>query len=285
MNASGAVRLLGLLAAAAAASACGGSTLLVNGGPPKLDGPLRAIATTTNRPRFSNQLVAQLNALGYSALDANASAAVIGRAGGTASPGRISTVDSPDVLEGLRALKVDVLMTVEVKTTLTTFFGVTREFFDGVKVTLYSLSNPGPAGGFDWKNSWGGMPGSLADNIMRQSEPAAAQQLAPTVAKLVGPSGPRVVIDAGGPDLAASPTRRKHKKRRKGSGEEDGAALDDSGAPAAVPDGSGAPAQVAAIAETASAPSFTVDTPEPAAEHPRPLTSDEVSSIDEELIP
>jgi|GEM_PF-4282745 len=286
MKATGIFRSLGLCAAAAALGACGGATLLVNGGPPKLDGPLRAIATTTNRPSFSDQLAARLNAMGYSALDANASAAVTGSAlGQPVSAGTINLVTDPDVLARMRALQVDVVMAVEVRmVTAHVGFSGTTELLDGVKVTLYSMSSPGPAGGFDWTNAWGGMPGSPADSLNRLAEPAAADRLAGTIAKLVGPPGQRVTIDAG-VAAAAQPFPRRRKKRKAALAADAGAVPDAAAAPAAA-----AAAGAATASADAAAPGAPPAAAEPAAvpaaaEPPRPLSATEVRTVDSRLMP
>lgn len=256
---------MGLLIAAATACACGGSTLLVDGGAPKLEGPLRAITTTSNRPAFADALAARLGARGYSVLDAGASAAVVSAASGrNVAAGTIDPAQDPDALARLRALQVDLVMAVDVRMVVANLgFGRTRELLDAVNVTIYPTSTPGPAGGFHWKNSWGGMPGSPADALSRRSEPQAAEELAAVAAKLLGPPGPRVVVAPG----AAVRERAKPAPP---------APVESAAPSAAVPLAAAPPPPAAAQ---------PVDPPAASSKPARPPTPAEAADLDAQLLP
>jgi hypothetical protein len=54
---------------------------------------------------------------------------------------------------------------------------------------VISTSTSRQIGEIDWNNSWGGMPGSLADYMMRKGVAGAAREIADALAKLLGLSG------------------------------------------------------------------------------------------------
>jgi hypothetical protein len=58
-----------------------------------------------------------------------------------------------------------------------------------VAVTVNSTRTSGMIGGINWKNSWGGMPGSPADMVMRKGLNEAALEIAEALAKQLGPAG------------------------------------------------------------------------------------------------
>jgi hypothetical protein len=58
-----------------------------------------------------------------------------------------------------------------------------------VAVTVNSTRTSGMIGGINWKNSWGGMPGSPADMVMRKGLNEAAHEIAKALAKQLGPAG------------------------------------------------------------------------------------------------
>ncbi len=186
-----------LLAATAAGSiACGGSRLVINQGSRQPQTRPRAIITTSNKSAVADAIASELSSRGYNVLDTHATSSLIDAiTGRPLSTDQANSLQEPDILTELAARNVDLIMTVQAKT-VPNIMGVGEELLDDTKINFYPTGQTGGSiGGIDWKNSWGGMPGSPADGMMRKSMPVAAKEVADALVGVVGAAGERVTVD------------------------------------------------------------------------------------------
>lgn len=162
---------------------CGTSKVSQIKAPEYTDHSVRALVIAPSEESFLNDssmladaIGAELAKRGYSVVDTREATALLAK----------SNVTPADMLapRGLAALgKESVDAVLSVSATGSSFGG---SWMRQVKVKVTSTSTSRMIGEVDWTNSWGGMPGSPANAIMRKGLAEAAQEIAEALAKLLG---------------------------------------------------------------------------------------------------
>jgi len=173
---------------AAALSGCGGSKLVMTGAATAPE-PVGLMALESSEPTFGRELSQQLSALGYNVIDNSKTASLLHRLGRRGYP-----VEESETLAALRSCLVDAVLTARTDAAAAMGFNMGSTLLDKVQLRLIKTSSGETVAGMDWTNSWGGMPGSPADGMMRKSTPAAARELAAALAQRLGPPGPRTTL-------------------------------------------------------------------------------------------
>jgi hypothetical protein len=96
----------------------------------------------------------------------------------------LAAVPAPQELAALREEGVEAVLSVS-----STGSGIGGPRMRHVKVRVTSTRTSTMIGEIDWNNSWGGMPGSPADAIMRKGPAEAAPEIAEALTKLLGSLG------------------------------------------------------------------------------------------------
>ena len=168
----------------AALAGCGGSRLVMTG-PAAPAEPVGLMAVESSEPGFGRELSQQLASLGYHVVDTSKTSSLLSRLGRGGYP-----VDEPETLSALKSCLVDAVLTARTDAAASVGFGG-GALLDKVQLRLIKTASGETVAGMDWTNSWGGMPGSPADGMMRKSAPAAARELAAALARRLGQPGPR----------------------------------------------------------------------------------------------
>ncbi|MDD5629970.1 MAG: hypothetical protein PHU21_12960, partial [Elusimicrobia bacterium] len=173
---------------AAALAGCGGSKLVMTGPATPPAEPVGLMVVDASEPSFGRELSQQLASHGYSMLDNSKTASLLSRLGRSGYP-----VEEPESMAALKSCLVDAVLTVRSDAASSVGFGG-GSLLDKVKLRVLKTSSGEAIAGMDWTNSWGGMPGSPADGMMRKSAAAAARELAAALAARLGQPGPRSAL-------------------------------------------------------------------------------------------
>lgn len=168
-------------------AACGGSSVVPTKDPEYVGHTVRVIAIAPPESLVStgsmaeggvlgDDIGAELAKHGYKIVDAMAAAAILDKNDVTSL-----LALAPRGLAALEKDGIDAVLTV--KSASSTIGGPGMRH---VTARINSTHSSKVIASVDWNNSWGGMPGSLADYTMRKGAAAAAQEIAEALAKLLG---------------------------------------------------------------------------------------------------
>jgi hypothetical protein len=177
-------RNLAIITTLLAITGCGGSSVVQTRAPDYVDHTARTLAIAPADDLFAkgniqlaNTIGEELARRGYSIVDSTATMRILAN-------NRIASVDvlSPQALTVLANQGIDAILSVSTSEA----GGIGGPDMRHVKAKLTSTHTASQIGEINWNNSWGGMPGSPADYVMRKGSAEAARAVAEAVAKLLG---------------------------------------------------------------------------------------------------
>lgn len=162
---------------------CGGSNTVQVKSPEYADHSVRTLAVLAPPDDLFDNKISQLaDAIGvelarrsYSVVDAKAATALLAKDG--ISPASVLT---PQALAALDKAGADAVLSV------TSLPGMGGPEMRHVKISITSTRTSKEIGSIQWNNSWGGMPESPADYVMRKGPAEAAPEIAEALARLLG---------------------------------------------------------------------------------------------------
>jgi hypothetical protein len=176
-------RSLLMTATVLAIAGCAGSKTVQTKTPEYTAHSARTLAIAPSNDLFVNDsaqladtIGVELRKRGYSVVDTNGTTALLAKY-------NIAPVDglAPQALTAFGKDGVDAIVSVNSKAA-----DIGGPGMRYVKATVTSARTSKEIGVINWTNSWGGMPGSLADHMARKSPAAAAQEIADALANLLG---------------------------------------------------------------------------------------------------
>jgi hypothetical protein len=136
---------------------------------------VRGIAILPNSGIFIDDIGIELSNLGYTVLEPQETATILGKAGSDAAAKRGALLSSGS-LAALRSKNVDAILTANLA------IGQ-----DGrpqtATVRLTSTASGGSIAAVSWENGWAGFGGSPADHVMRKDAAGAASEIADALVK------------------------------------------------------------------------------------------------------
>ena len=177
-------RNLAIMATLLALTGCGGSSTVETKAPGYVSHSAHTLAIAPPDDLFAkgdmqlaNIIGEELTKRGYAVVDSTATMRVLAN-------NRIASVDvlSPQAMAVMAKEGVDAVLSV----TTSQAGGIGGPDMRHVNAKLTSTHTSGQIGEIVWNNSWGGMPGSPADYMMRKSSTDAARAIADALAKLLG---------------------------------------------------------------------------------------------------
>lgn len=179
----GAIARLSFLISAIALTiaGCAGSSSVESTDPGFVEHSIRTLAVEPSDDLFADDRLAQaigvqLARRGYTVDDARQTVALL-------ENDNVKSLDilTPGGLAVLRKNGVDAILSISAAPA--SMGGPPMRY---VKVRILSAVTGKEIGTLDWKNSWAGMPGSIADYVNRKGVDSAAAEIADKLSKLLG---------------------------------------------------------------------------------------------------